>query len=338
MDIERIAGNTCEAPFPVYPDLVDVLAAPTKGSSLERHGAVAHVLGTCAGYAYANLDTVATMMSRVGFEAEACIRLSQTVDAMLIYSTAFLLQSRCGRVVILCYRGTETSNLGNWLGDADVGSDSSLMSGAEGAPPLRVHAGFHLNVRATSWSILEELRRALRAGSLLDPGRRLEHPLEALYVAGHSLGGAMAVLFALAVSGQGQHREVGDVLRAVYTYGQPMTVCEPLPRWSEGVARKLVRHVLPRDPVPALPPAGWGPFVHIGQEFQLVEDAWCRSESPVAQAPRAKLIARSIVDALGPEERRRSSPYLASAHGPQHYIAALRPKGRVSELGDTPSP
>ncbi len=146
----------------------------------------------------------------------------------------------------------------------------------------------------------------------------------------------MAVLFALAVSGRSEHRQIGEVLRAVYTYGQPMAVCEPVPRWSDDVARKLVRHVLPRDPVPALPPAGWGPFVHLGQEFQLVEDAWRRSELAVAQVRRAKVVARSVLDALGPEARRRSSRYLASAHGPQHYIAALRPKGRISELGDPP--
>jgi hypothetical protein len=74
--------------------------------------------------------------------------------------------------------------------------------------------------------------------------------------------------------------------------------------------------------------------VHIGQEFQLVDDAWRRAESPVAQAPSAKLIARSIIDGLGREKRRRSPRYLAGAHGPQHYIAALRPRGRISELGD----
>jgi len=334
MGIKRIAGKTCGAPFPVYRDLVEVLAAPAVGGPLERNATTAHALGTCAGYAYADLDTVATVMSRLGFEAEGCVRVSQTVDAMFIYSTAFLLQSRCGRVVILCYRGTETGNLVNWLGNAEVGSDSSLMSGDEGAPPLRVHAGFHLNVRATWWVLIEELRRALRARSLLDPDRRVQHPLEALYLAGHSLGGAMAVLFALAVDGQGDHRQLGDVLRAVYTYGQPMAVCAPVPQWSENAARKLVRHVIPTDPIPALPPAGWGPFVHIGQEFQLVDDAWCRAESPVAQAPSARLIARSIIDGLGREKRRRSSRYLLGAHGPQRYIAALRPRGRISELGD----
>ncbi len=334
MDIERIAGKPCAAPFPVHRDLVDALAAPPIGGSPARDGTAAHVLGTCAGYAYADLDTVATVMSRVGFDAEACIRVSQTVDAMFVYSTAFLLQSRCGRVVILCYRGTETVNLGNWLGDAEVGSDSSLMSVAEGAPPLRVHAGFHLNVRATWWTIVEELRRALGAGSLLDPDRRVEHPLQALYVTGHSLGGAMAVLFALAVSGQGRHGQLGEVLRAVYTYGQPMAVCEPVPPWTEDAARKLFRHVIPADPVPALPPAGWGPFVHIGREFQLVDDAWRRVDSPVEQAPSARLIARSVMAGLAPEERRRSARHLGGAHGPQHYLAARRPWGRIGALGD----
>lgn len=334
MNIERIAGKAWGAPFPVYPELVDALAGGGVAGSLERDATVAHVLATCAGYGYADLDTVATVMSRVGFDAEACVRVSQTVDAMFIYSTAFLLQSRCGRVAILCYRGTETGNVGNWLGDAQVGSESSLLPGGEGAPPLRVHAGFHLNVRATWWNVIEELKRALRAGSLLHPDRSVEHPLQALYVTGHSLGGAMAVLFALALRGQNQHRQIGDVLRAVYTYGQPMTSCKPLPRWTDEVARKLIRHIIPRDPVPALPPVGWGPFVHIGQEFQLVDGVWCRAESPVAQAASVRQIARSIVDALGPEERRRSSRYLAAAHAPQHYIAALRPTGRVTELGD----
>ncbi len=334
MEIERTAGKTCEAPFPVYPDLVDVLADPSTTGSFQRHPTLAHVLGTCAGYGYADLDTVATVMSRVGFEAEACVRVSQAIDAMFVYSTALLLQSRCGRVAILCFRGTETANMGNWLGNAEVGSDSSLLSGGECAPPLRVHAGFHLNVRATRWTLIQELKRALRAGSLLDPERNVPCPLQALYVTGHSLGGAMAVLFALSLRGQDQHRHIEERLRAVYTYGQPMAVCEPVPDWIGGVARKLVRHVIPADPVPALPPVGWGPFVHVGQEYQLGSDRWVRSDSPVTQAAGARPVIRSILDTLRPVRRSESAPYLARAHCPQHYIAALRPPGRITELGD----
>ena len=57
-------------------------------------------------------------------------------------------------MVILSYRGTEPQTLGNWLGDADVGSESSVLPIGEGVHPTRVHAGFYFNVRATggeSW-------------------------------------------------------------------------------------------------------------------------------------------------------------------------------------------
>src|SRR5574342_231185 len=221
MDLERIPGRTCGPPFPVYPQLVDTLARAHSGSAVERDATVAHVLATCAGYSYADVGTVATMMSRVGFDAHACVRVSQTVDAMFVFSTAYLLQRRCGRVVVLSYRGTEPAALGAWLGDADVGSDSSVLSVAQGFHAPRVHAGFYLNVRATWWGIVEELNRAPAGRSLLDPDHTVESPLESLYVTGHSLGGAMAVLFALAVAGDGTHAAIADRLRAVYTFGQP---------------------------------------------------------------------------------------------------------------------
>ena len=107
MTPERIVGGACEPPFPVYVHLADNLVAAHDADKCERDPTVAHVLVTCAGYAYADADTVATMMTRLGLERHACVRLAQTVDAMFIFSTAYLMQSRCGRVVILCYRGTE---------------------------------------------------------------------------------------------------------------------------------------------------------------------------------------------------------------------------------------
>src|SRR5688572_8609086 len=113
MWVERVVGPQWVAPFPVYPDLVgDLLAS---GESDRRNATVAHVLATCASYCYADLDTVATIAARLGMDGCSCVRIEQTVDAMYIYSTAFLVQSRCGRVVILCYRGTEPTNLGSWL-------------------------------------------------------------------------------------------------------------------------------------------------------------------------------------------------------------------------------
>ncbi len=332
--LERLQIPACRRPFPVYEDLVaDLLAAHVPNVS--RPGdtpddTVAHALATCAGYAYADPRTVATMMSRVGLEDGACVGIQQVVDAMFIYSTAFLVQSRCGRVVVLCYRGTESLNLGSWLGDADVEPETIDAGGAA----LQVHSGFYRNVRATRLTVLEELTRALEGRSLLDPAREVEHPLEALYLTGHSLGGAMALLFALSLSGNADALALAQRLRAVYTFGQPMAVLEPLPDNLGGVGRMLFRYVLPRDVVPALPPAPYGPFAHIGHEYRYEEGAWRRSETPVAQIRHMREIPRSVMALLSTVSQRASARYSLGVHCPHHYIEALRPAGRVTEFGD----
>ena len=143
---ERTSGGVVGPPFPIHADLAQRLVAAHR-STEERDPLVAHVLGTCAGYAYGDAATVAVMMARLGLEANGCARVSRTVDAMYVFSTAFLVQSRCGRVVILCYRGTEPATLMNWVGDIDVGSRAIQVPGA--SAPVRVHAGFHRNLRAT---------------------------------------------------------------------------------------------------------------------------------------------------------------------------------------------
>ncbi len=334
MIAERTVGGICDHPFPLYPRLVETLAAAHLTVPAGRDGTVAHVLGTCAGYAYADTSTLATIMVRLGFERHACVRISQTVDAMYIFSTAYLVQSRCGRVVILCYRGTEPGNLVNWLGNAEIGSESSTLSLSDGAEKVRVHAGFHRNVQATWWEVLRELTVAVQGRSLADHAERVEHPLEALYLAGHSLGGAMAALFALTVSANSAHRSLADRLRAVYTFGQPMAVAAPLPQATHEIGQKLFRHVIARDPIPALPPAQWGPFVHFGQEYRYLNDEWQLAESPVAPLASLKEIPRSVLAFFAPEKRRASRRYTVDLHGPHHYIAALRPNDRVTEFGD----
>jgi hypothetical protein len=334
MAVERTAGAACTDPFPVYPELADTLAAAHLTRSVERDATVAHVLGTCAAYAYSDVDTVATMMTRLGLSANTCVRIAQTVDAMFIFSTAYVVQSRCGRVAILCYRGTEPATLGNWLGDAEVGSESSTMSLEDGAATIRVHAGFHRNVRATWWTVLRELALALRGRSLFDPNEHVDAPLEALYVAGHSLGGAMAVLFALKLAGAREHRALADKLRAVYTFGQPMAVGGALPPVADDIGRRVFRHVTARDLTPALPPAAWGAFTHFGNEYRYTNGEWQRSDVPVAQLVRTREIPRSLLASFATHTRRASYRYSLADHGPQHYLSALRPVGRVTEFGD----
>lgn len=144
----------------------------------------------------------------------------------------------------------------------------------------------------------------------------------------------MAVLFGLAVTGDGKHRSIAETLRAIYTFGQPKAVCAPLPPWVAEVGQRVVRHVRARDPVPALPPVQWGPFVHIGQVFRYQGGEWRRPDSPAEPLLNKRDIAQSILALLAPERQRRSYRYSIAEHRPQHYIEELRPRDRVTELGD----
>jgi hypothetical protein len=251
---------------------------------------------------------------------------------MLVFSTAYVLQSACGRVAIVCYRGTEAATFGNWLGDADVGSERMTL----GETSVVVHAGFRRNMRATRWGVLEQLRLALEGRSVLAPAQRVGSPFEALYVTGHSLGGAMAVLFALSLVDEQEQHELLARLRAVYTFGQPLVGCEPFPPAAATIAQKVYRHVIARDPIPALPPAPWGRLTHLGREYRWEAGEWRRAETPVVQLANLREVPRALVGFFARAERRERLAYAMAEHAPHHYLAALRPPGCVTELGDRP--
>jgi hypothetical protein len=328
MTLERITGGTCAQPFPVYESLVEKLIGAHTSVGDERDPTVAHVMAACSGYSYSDIETVSTIVSRLGLEAHACVCIAQSVDAMFVSSTAYIVQSRCGRVVILCYRGTETSNLSNWLGDIDVGSDSMPL----GEERLRVHSGFYRNVRATLWDVIRELNLAREGKSLADPKALVDHPLEALYVTGHSLGGAMAVLLSLSLT---EHLPIAKNLRAVYTFGQPLVAGEPLPASVHNFARKLYRHMMAHDPIPTLPARTSGSLVHFGREYRFVDGKWERAKASVIQMRSMHALPPAVlaligINVKGPASRR----YSLVEHGPHHYLSALRPEGRVTEYGD----
>ena len=330
MQVERAIVEATHHPFPIYADPIDRFRRAHAAEDVDRDPAVAHLLGVLAGYAYADTATVALMAARLGMEGSALVRVSQTVDAMQIFSTAYLLQSRCGRVAVLCYRGTEPANLGNWLGDADVGSDAIDFAGAR----INVHAGFHRNVLATRRPVLDLLHAAARGESLRVPGARTDHALEALYVAGHSLGGAMAALFGLRLAADTDQPILLEKLRAIYTFGQPLAAGGPLPEAAGPVARRLLRHVNARDIVPSLPFAAWGPLEHFGREFQYAQGRWARHEPVTAQLESFRAAPRAVFAMFAPAKKRESLPHSMADHGPHHYIAALRPTGPVTEFGD----
>lgn len=326
--------------FPVYPDLAETLTATT----MHPDPTVAHVMATCAGYAYADDETVAMMMVRMGLEDNHCRMIAQFVDVMFISSTSFLIQSHDGRVVILCYRGTPPTSAITWLTDIDVDPEKIAISFPDAPGTFAVHSGFYRNVRSTRYEVVTALKRALDGRSVREKGGSMAHPLESLYITGHSLGAAMASLMAIMLTTETSYAPIAAKLKAVYTFGQAMIgtpqlaeACNDLPFLYNNV----IRYVYANDIAPQLPPRHSGPFAHFGQEYQY------RTEGDVGQwhhntTPRRQL--RSILELAGNPlsflarqiELTRNLTFSASVsdHLPHRYIAALTPPGVQSEFGD----
>ena len=256
--------------FPVYRDLVGKLVA-AKFDPEHRDEVVAHVMGTCAGYAYSDGQTVAMIMARLGLEGNNCQMIAEDVDVMFITSTSFLIQSNDGRVVILSYRGTPPTSLITWLTDIEVDPVKVQIPFFNGSLEDYVHGGDYRNVRSTRYAIVGALQRAMDGRSVLDDGAPMPNTLEALYITGHSLGGASAAMLAIMLLTEPQYKPIVSKLKAVYTFGQPMITS---PRLAEKcnandfLRERVIRYVYENDIAPQLPPTQSGAFKHFGTEYQ----------------------------------------------------------------------
>ncbi|MGW0906413.1 lipase family protein [Streptomyces sp. NPDC002853] len=265
--------------FPVYPDLVELLSASK--AQPDPDGVLPHALATCAAYAYAGTpeaadpETLAMIMARLGLEENRCRVFEQRVGAMYIASAAYLLQDKDRRVVILCYRGTQPEDIISILTDADVRPE--MLHVDLGDQRYDVHAGFYRNMRASRYLVMQALERALR-GESVNPDEQgtVGDGMQALYITGHSLGGAMAALMGVVLTHEPRYAAVAERLRAVYTFGQPMlggpdlaAACHRVRdgRGEHVLRDRLIRYIFDRDVVPALPPRPVGPYAPFGREF-----------------------------------------------------------------------
>jgi hypothetical protein len=338
----RPAGETVDAgvDFPVYDKLVDRLAKP--GEIPED--VVRHVLATCCGYAYGDKDVAAMMLTRLGLERTNLAEVTMSVDAMLIRSTAYIVQSKDGRVVILCYRGTPPLDLVSWALDAEI-EPEQIDIGREG-DPLRgdVHGGFYRNVRATRFEVVKVLLRAIDGKSIAGDGKGVVKPLEALYITGHSLGGAMALLMAIMLRKTQpgtDYKKIADKLKAVYTFGQPMVASRQLAddlQQDRFFQDKLIRHIYNRDVIPQLPPLG--DYAHFGREYRYDLNAayWHQSERLTGQLTdrQAWLDVLSTLSSLWRPARavalfegKVGITERLHDHYPERYVAAAAPSGKT---------
>lgn len=155
------------------------------------------------------------------------------------------------KVITVAFRGTNQDEIDDWLADARITSDDV----GEGS----MHRGFK---RATD-SILAKV---------LDGVAEHGGNTKRIWVTGHSLGGAMALVFAFDCIKSEKLKLTG-----VVTFGQPMVADAKLARFLEkNLSGKYLRFVHGGDIVPCVFPT----FSHCGNLVWFTEEGF-RFERPV---------------------------------------------------------
>lgn len=149
--------------------------------------------------------------------------------------------------IIIAFKGSSAPK--DFLEDARILRDT-IMEASGGK--VEVHAGFHADFAAIHVAVLAAVRSQLAI-----------QPAAKIYVTGHSLGGALAILCALEFSRQGLP------IAAVFTFGQPRVGNKNFAvLYDDGLRDITFRIVNQNDIVPRTP--GWllG-YRHCGQEIFL---------------------------------------------------------------------
>jgi hypothetical protein len=288
---------------------------------------IAYLTTIVSAWAYADAQTMASQLTYYGLPNCSVREFAVVNRAMLVVAAAYFVRSEDGTIGVLAFRGTVPDDFINWLTDANT----ALTNFHYG----RVHSGFYRNVEPLWADIAATLDEAISpsesaAGSSGngEPGRRLK-PLENLYITGHSLGAAMAVIAAARIY-TAEYLDWQPLVRGVYTYGQPCVgdkvFCDRYQREFE-----LYRHVYRTDVVPHLPPLDVGKFRHFGTELYATRpsDGWQVNSPP--RARQALFVSAAAMAALADFFSRRlfllrglRLPYSLEDHGPQGYIDTSR--------------
>jgi Lipase (class 3) len=341
--------------FPVYQNLQGEFLSPpaplVQNEAVPPGRLVARTLAVCAGYSYSDAQTVSTMLAHMGLEENRCRMIAMTVDAMFVDSTAFVVQSRDGRVVIVSYRGTEPLNLLSWLTDASLTPTAVRVPGeafptSSTGDPLVLHGGFYRNVRAIRYEVINTLKRAaegLPVTSDRGDGAAALQPMKALYITGHSLGAAMAAIETMLLRITPENLETfGAQMKGTYCFAQPRVgnkaladACEEVPFLKDNV----YRFVYNRDPVPHLPSRDLGVYANFGREYGVEGSGW-KERTGAQRAGQMPLISNLVTSgllglaSLFPVLKRVPLQYRLDDHAPQHYIEALTEPGELTEFGD----
>lgn len=306
------AAEACEEalnpPPPLFTDLVKRLQDVKPATYNEL---AAYVLAVASSWSYAEQAQLEGVMRYLGFhdEKSGLDTVYETVNngALLIDTTVSCL--RAGKVVILCFRGTQPLSLLTWLSNMTFAMDRFYTWG-------NVHSGFLQSMTPLWPRIVSWLKDSLGKNQLnssdpntniIWPDRNLvnlysivkmlinpkdpkaekkgtQEPMEALYICGHSLGAAQAVIATAMIYQHPEYSCIREKLRGVYCYGQPLVGDQ---EFSEECQKqfgdRLFRHIYEGDIITRFPPKLYGTFTSFGQEYVSTPEGWTHRKKTAGQ-------------------------------------------------------
>lgn len=194
---------------------------------------------------------------------------------------------------VLAYRGTEVDDMEDIRADLNV----KLVGSTGGLG--RVHNGFS-QALINSWS------------SIIPTLRNRDHL--PLWITGHSLGGALAIL-----SG-----ETLENIGATYTYGAPKIGCET---YAKNYPNQVYRITNNNDIVPLLPPLSI--YSHVGEEHFIDFKGELVHKPKLVRSTRSKIIGNiedihSIINLLVKDKKMAILDSRVTDHSLVNYMNPLK--------------
>ncbi|KAI8472671.1 MAG: Alpha/Beta hydrolase protein [Monoraphidium minutum] len=157
---------------------------------------------------------------------------------------------------VIVFKGTDSSSWSNWLNNMRTWRTDARYP-VPGAPKgLLIHSGFDV-----LWNSSSMAAAFLAAYATL----HARHPRAPTYVAGHSMGAALAHLCALDLRARFDPPEL-----RVVTFGSPRVGNAAFAEFFDAHVAESWRFTHGRDIVPSLPPALMG-FRHVSREVWVVD-------------------------------------------------------------------
>jgi hypothetical protein len=257
---------------------------------------VAETLALMSEAAYSSPIDAKTCFSEMGFGP-----IDTVVDGTMI---GYIVPHH--EVTVIVFRGTDASEVSDWLVD--------LNERTVRTPHGPMHRGFS--------KAYEQLKPQINKTLVQNPPKRL-------WITGHSLGGALALVCAHDLS------ESGQFIYGVITFGQPMIATEQLAKYlHKQLSRRYAHYANDDDIVTRVPPP---PYSHCGSLVWFTKDGIKRSEKTLlAQAAPGAKEPSDEIDDLTPVSEREFRELKARLQREKNAKPKLGPDGRPLCEGNLP--